>query len=83
MISLMQMDYPMLKEPYFVSSFITGLKKGIKHYLIPQYLCDTYWKAKELEKDNLIKNPCYNLVQIVLSPQIPSQTPPSTSFNHK
>jgi hypothetical protein len=35
MMSLMQMDYLDLTEPYFVSSFIAGLKEGIKHYLIP------------------------------------------------
>jgi hypothetical protein len=35
MIALMQMDYPGLIEPYFISSFIAGLKEGIKHYLIP------------------------------------------------
>jgi hypothetical protein len=58
MMTLMQMDYPGLTEPYFVSSFIAGLKEGIKHYLIPhspQTLCDTYWKANELEKGILLK----------------------------
>jgi hypothetical protein len=48
-MALMQMDYPNLSEPYFVSSFIAGLREGIKHYLIPhnpQNLCDAYWKAK-------------------------------------
>jgi hypothetical protein len=34
--ALMQMDYPNLSEPYFMSSFIAGLREGIKHYLIPQ-----------------------------------------------
>jgi hypothetical protein len=58
MMALMQMDYPELIEPYFVNSFIAGLKEGIKHYVIPhspQSLCDVYWKAKELEKDILVK----------------------------
>jgi hypothetical protein len=58
MMALMQLDYPGLSESYFVSSFIVGLKDGIKHYLIPhspQTLCDTYWKAKELEKGILHK----------------------------
>jgi hypothetical protein len=45
---LMQMDYPRLIEPYFISSFIVGFKEGIKHYLIPHTLCEIYWKAKEL-----------------------------------
>jgi hypothetical protein len=57
-MSLMQMDYPGLSEPYFISSFIAGLKEGIKYYLIPhnpQTLCETYWKAKELEKGILLK----------------------------
>jgi hypothetical protein len=58
LMSLIQMDYPGLSETYFVSSFIAGLKDDIKHYLIPhspQTLCDTYWKAKELEKGILHK----------------------------
>jgi tryptophan synthase alpha subunit len=58
MMALMQMDYPNLTEAYFVSSFIAGSKEGIKHYLIPhipQNLCDTYWKARELEKGILVK----------------------------
>jgi hypothetical protein len=58
MMSLMQMEYPGPTEQHFVSSFITGLKEGIKHYLIPhilQSLCDVYWKAKELEKGILVK----------------------------
>jgi hypothetical protein len=57
-MELMQMDYPALNELYYVRSFIAGLKEGIKHYLIPhnpQTLCDTYWKAKELEKGILHK----------------------------
>jgi hypothetical protein len=57
-MSLMQMDYPHLTEPYFISSFIAGLRDGIKHYIIPhspQTLCDAYWKAKELEKGILVK----------------------------
>jgi hypothetical protein len=58
LMALMQMEHPGLDEQYFVSSFIVGLKDGIKHYLIPhnpQSLCDTYWKAKELEKGTLHK----------------------------
>jgi hypothetical protein len=58
MMALIQMDYPLRNEPYFVSSFIAGLTEGIKHYLIsnnPLTLCDTYWKAKELEKGIMIK----------------------------
>jgi hypothetical protein len=53
MMSLMQMDHSGLFEPYVVSGFITGLKEGIKHYLVPHNshtLSDTYWNAKELEK---------------------------------
>jgi hypothetical protein len=34
-MSLMQMDYPVLTEKYFVRSFIVGMKEGIKHYLVP------------------------------------------------
>jgi hypothetical protein len=58
LMTLMQMDYPTLNELYYVSSFIVGLKEGIKHYLIPynpQTLCDVYWNAKELEKGILHK----------------------------
>jgi hypothetical protein len=58
LMALMQMEYPRLTEPYFVSSFLAGLKEGIKHYLIPhnpQSLSDAYWQAKELEKGILIK----------------------------
>jgi hypothetical protein len=47
-MALMQMDYPGLTEPYFVSSSIARLKEGIKHYLIPHSphnLGDTYSKA--------------------------------------
>jgi hypothetical protein len=58
MMALMQLDYPGLNEPYFVSSFIARLKDDIKHYHIPhspQILCETYWKAKELENDILVK----------------------------
>jgi hypothetical protein len=57
MMVLKQIDYLGLTEPYFISSFIVGLKEGIKHYLIPhnpQTLCETYWKAKELEKGILV-----------------------------
>jgi hypothetical protein len=53
MMSLMQMDYPSLTEPYFISGFIDGLKDGIKHYLIPhcpQTLCETIGKPKSLKK---------------------------------
>jgi hypothetical protein len=53
LMGLMQMDYPRLTEPYFVSSFITGLRDGIKHCLIPhspQTLCESYWKSKELRE---------------------------------
>jgi hypothetical protein len=53
MMSLMQMDHSGLFEPYVVNGFITGLKEGIKHYLVPhnsRTLSDTYWNAKELEK---------------------------------
>jgi hypothetical protein len=58
LMSYMQMDYPGLNEAYFVSSFIAGLREGIKPYLIPhspQTSSDTYWKAKELEKGILVK----------------------------
>jgi hypothetical protein len=57
-MSLMQMEYPNLSEPFFVSSFIAGLRDGIKHYLIPHSpwnLSEAYWKAKELEKGILTK----------------------------
>jgi hypothetical protein len=58
MMALMQTEYPGLTEAYFVCSFIAGLRNGIKHYLIPhspKTLCDTYWKARELEKGILHK----------------------------
>jgi hypothetical protein len=64
-MSLMQMQYPGLTKQYYISSFIarlkegiTGLKEGIKHYLVPhssQTLSDTYWQAKEWEKVILVK----------------------------
>jgi hypothetical protein len=60
-MALMQMEYPGLTEPYFVNNFIAGLREGIKHYIIPhipQTLCDTYWKVKELEKVFSLRNPC-------------------------
>jgi hypothetical protein len=57
-MALMKMQHPGLTEQYFISSFIAGLKEGIKHYLVlhnPQTLSDTYWQAKELEKGILVK----------------------------
>jgi hypothetical protein len=67
-MSLMQMDYPHLTEPYFISSFIAGLQDGIKHYIIPhspQTLCDAYWKAKELEKGILVKKIPAHIIQLL------------------
>jgi hypothetical protein len=64
LMSLIQMDYPSLTEQYFVGSFIASLKDGIKYYLIPHSpltLCDTYWKAKELEKGILVKKSLLSL----------------------
>jgi hypothetical protein len=58
LMALMQMEHPGLTKQYFISSFIAGLKDGIKHYLVPhnpQTLSDTYWEAKELEKGILVK----------------------------
>jgi hypothetical protein len=58
MMALMQMDYPGLTKPYFISNFIAGLRDAIKHYLIPHNphnLCEAYWNAKELEKGILLK----------------------------
>jgi hypothetical protein len=46
LMALMQMEHPGLIEQYFISSFMAGLKDGIKHYLVPhnrQTLSDTYW----------------------------------------
>jgi hypothetical protein len=71
-MTLMQIDYPSLIEPYFISSFIAGLKEGIKHYLIPhspQTMCKTYWKAKELEKDILIKKSLLSTPSAYTKPQ--------------
>jgi hypothetical protein len=71
-MALMQMDYPGLTEPYFISSFIAVLKEGIKHYLIPhspQTLCETYWKAKELEKSILIKKSLLSTPSAYKKPQ--------------
>jgi hypothetical protein len=64
MMGLMQMDYPGLNEQYFVSSFIAGLREGIKHYLIPhnpQNLCETI-----------------TYIHNLLRPQISYLTPAST-----
>jgi hypothetical protein len=73
-MGLMQMDYPRLNDQYFISSFIAGLREGIKHYLIPhspQTFCETYWKANELEKDILHKkNPCYHSLLLIPNPPI-------------
>jgi hypothetical protein len=85
LMALMQMEYPNLPEPYYVSSFIAGFREGIKHYLIPhnpQSLCETYWKAKELEKCILVKksllspNPQFTKpFQPYTSPTTKTQTP--------
>jgi hypothetical protein len=59
-MALMKMQHPGLTEQYFISSFIAGLKEGIKHYLAlhnPQTLSDTYWQAKELEKEFWLRKP--------------------------
>jgi hypothetical protein len=75
MMSLMQMDYPGVTEPYFISSFIARMTDGIKHYLIPhcpQTLCETYSKAKELEKGILVKKSLLSC----------SNTYPKTSSNY-
>jgi hypothetical protein len=96
MMALMQMDNPGLSEPYFVSSFVAGLREGIKHYLIPhspQTLSDTYWKAKELEKGILIKrslltsstpttkpNPSYQTTNQYKTPYQTPQLPPNKTL---
>jgi hypothetical protein len=72
------MDSSGLTEQYFVCSFIAGLKDIIKHYLIPHNpltLCDTYWKAKELEKWILVK-------KSLLSPTTSYSKPPPTQPNN-
>jgi hypothetical protein len=77
MMALMQMDYPGLTKQYFVSTFIAGLRDGIKHYLIPhnpQTLSDTYWKAKELEKGILVKKSL-----LTSSTTYPRTSPPNAS----
>jgi hypothetical protein len=91
-MALMQMDCPNLSEPYFVSSFIAGLREGINHYLIPyspQNLRDAYWKAKELEKGILAKkilNDPINLFYQTKPHNFHSQasvtTTVTTSINH-
>lgn len=51
-------QYPGLTEPYFLESFIAGLKPAIKHYLKPHKpnsLAEAYWRAKDLEKGALAK----------------------------
>jgi hypothetical protein len=58
LMSLMQMQYLGLTDQYYINNFIAGLKEGIKHYLVPhraQTLSDTYWQAKKLKRDILIK----------------------------
>jgi hypothetical protein len=75
-MSYTQMDYPVLNEAYFVSSFIACLRDNIKYYLIPhhsQTLSDTYWKAKELEKGILVKK------SLLILPS--SLTKPSSTYN--
>jgi hypothetical protein len=81
LMSLIQKDYPNLNEPYFVSSFIAGLKEGIKHYLIPrspQTLSDTEWKAKELEKDILVKKSLLSSTYTFPKPTTAYTTTPAT-----
>jgi hypothetical protein len=58
------MQHLELTDQYYISSFIAGLKEGIKHYLVPhnpQLLSDTYWQAKELEKGILVKKSLLSL----------------------
>jgi hypothetical protein len=75
LMAMVQLDYPGFNKSYFVSSFIAGLKEGIKHYHIPhapQTLCYTYWKGKELVKGILIK-------KSLLSSN-PNYTKPATTY---
>jgi hypothetical protein len=79
LMSLMQMNYRGLIETYCISSFIAGLGDGIKHYLIPhspQTFCETYWKAKELEKGILHK-------KSLLTSSATYQKPNTTHGSHK
>jgi hypothetical protein len=80
-MALMQMEYPTLTEPYFISSFIARLKDGIKHYLVPhspQTLSDTYWQAKELEKGILVKKSLMYAPSSYTRQYTPSPTPQQT-----
>jgi hypothetical protein len=64
LMGLMQMQHLELTDQYYINSFIAGLKEGIKHYLVPhnpQLLSDTYWQAKELEKEILVKKSLLSL----------------------
>jgi hypothetical protein len=80
MMALMQMDYPGLTKPYFISNFIAGLRDAIKHYLIPHNphnLCEAYWNAKELEKGILLKKSL-----LTTSPSYTTPPPPSSASQH-
>jgi hypothetical protein len=79
MMALMQMDYPGLTKPYFISNFIAGLRDAIKHYLIPHNphnLCEAYWNAKELEKGILLKKSLLTTSPSYTTP------PPSSASQH-
>jgi hypothetical protein len=76
-MALMQMEYSGLTEQYFISSFIARLKNGTKHYLVPhspQALSATYWQAKKLEKEILVKKSLLHPY-----PTYPKPTPLSTA----
>jgi hypothetical protein len=80
LMALMQMQHPKLTKQYYISSFIAGLKEGVKHYLVPhnpQSLSDTYWQAKELEKGILVKKSLLSPSSPYIKPNLSSTlTPP-------
>ena len=50
---LLKKDNPYLQEPFFIASFVRGLKQDIKHFVKchqPKTLLDASWYARQLEQ---------------------------------
>lgn len=50
---LLKKDNPYLEDPFFIASFVRGLKQDIKHFVKchrPKKLLDAYWFARQLEQ---------------------------------
>ena len=50
---LLKKDNLYFEEPFFIASFVRGLKQDIKHFVKchqPKKLLDAYWYARQLEQ---------------------------------